>query len=252
VRSEKIKHFHYLDVLGASGNLLIDRHSVLDFFPEAGDAVAVGLFAPKKPYVTVQNGVDSDVMRWSRMMGQRPTKLLPASTWQETVRLLQAANLTVIQLCTNDDERIEGVDMDLRGCTTLGQAAVILKSAVCHVGIEGGLVHLAGAVNVKSVVAFGPTSSAFLGYPQNINLVASDCDNCWWTTKDWYMYCPRGLAGPPCMNAYGAAMIAGAVLSIYKGSDATAGLNARPPNVQEPQIADEDPLLSAYAKPKIS
>jgi ADP-heptose:LPS heptosyltransferase len=151
------------------------------------------------------------------VMGQRPTKLLPASTWQETVRLLQAGNLAVIQLGTKDDERIDGVDMDLRDCTTLGQAAVILKSAVCHVGIEGGLVHLSRAVNVRSVVAFGPTSSAFLGYPQNVNLVASDCNSCWWTTKDWHTYCPRGLVGPPCMNAHTAAMIAKAVLCIHRG-----------------------------------
>jgi ADP-heptose:LPS heptosyltransferase len=219
VRSEEAKDIHYLDVLGATSNLPVDRHSALDFFPEAEDAGVLDLFAPKKPYVTVQNGVDRDVMKWSRVMGQRPTKLLPASTWQETVRLLQAGNLAVIQLGTKDDERIEGVDMDLRDCTTLGQAAVILKSAVCHVGIEGGLVHLARAVGVRSVVAFGPTSSAFLGYPQNANLVASDCNNCWWTTKDWHTYCPRGLAGPPCMNAHTADVIAKVVLSIHRGDE---------------------------------
>jgi len=220
VRLEQRKDFHYLEVLGATGNLSIDRHSALDFFAEAGDAVTLDLFTLKKPYVTVQNGVDSDVMKWSRAMGRRPTKLLPTTTWQKIVRLLHAGNLAVIQLGTADDERIDGADIDLRGCTTLGQAAVILKSAVCHVGVEGGLVHLARAVHVRSVVAFGPTSAAFLGYPQNVNLVASDCNSCWWTTEDWYMHCPRGLMGPPCMNAYTADMIAGAALSIHKGDDA--------------------------------
>ena len=211
--------FQYLDVLGVTGNLSIDRHSALDFFTEPRNAAAIDLLLPKKPYVTVQSGVDTAVKNWSRATGQRPTKLLPATIWEGTVRLLHARSLAVIQLGTNDDERIEGVDKDLRGRTTLGQAAAILKRAVCHVGTEGGLVHLARAVNVRSVVAFGPTSTAFLGYPQNVNLVACDCNSCWWTTKDWYIYCPRGFVEPPCMNAYTADMIAGAVLSIFQGSD---------------------------------
>lgn len=218
-QSELTNNVHYLEVLGATANLPINRYSRLDFFPQLGDASAVNLLALKKPYVTVQNGVDTDVMKWSRVTGRRPTKLLPATTWRETVELLRAEDLTVIQLGTKDDEQIEGADMDLRGRTTLGQAAVILKSAVCHVGIEGGLVHLARALDVKSVVAFGPTSSTFLGYPQNTNLVASDCNSCWWTTEDWHTHCPRGMAGPPCMDAHTAAMIAQAVRRIQKGQE---------------------------------
>jgi ADP-heptose:LPS heptosyltransferase len=220
VRSKEAKDLQYLDVLGTTGNLSIDRHSALDFFTEPGDAVAIDLVMPEKPFVTVQNGVDSYVMNWSRLTGRRPTKLLPMSTWKETVRLLQAGNLAVVQIGTKDDERIGGVDTDLRGRTTLRQAATILKRAVCHVGVEGGLVHLARALDVKSVVAFGPTSTAFLGYPQNVNLVASDCTGCWWTTTDWFVRCPRGLAEPVCMKEFTADMIAGAALRIFRGDDA--------------------------------
>jgi ADP-heptose:LPS heptosyltransferase len=216
------KDFQYLDVLGATGNLSIDRHSALDFFTEPADAIAIASFTPKKSYVTVQNGVDAAVKNWARVTGRQPTKLLPTATWEETVRLLQAGGLAVIQLGTEDDEPIGGVDTDLRGRTTLRQAAVILKDAVCHVGTEGGLVHLARAMNVRSVVAFGPTSTTFLGYPLNVNLVASNCTSCWWTTKDWYIYCPRGFVKPPCMKAYTADMIAGAVLNIF-GDDNAEG-----------------------------
>ena len=210
----------YLDVLGATGNLSVDRYSALDFFADPGDSVTTDLLTPEKPFVTVQNGVDSHVMNWSRVTGRRPTKLLPRATWQETVRLLQAENLAVVQLGTKDDERIEGVDTDLRGRTTLRQAAIILKRAVCHVSIEGGLVHLARALGVRSVVAFGPTSITFLGYPQNVNLVASNCTGCWWATTDWYVRCPRGLAEPVCMKEFTADMIAGAALRIFRGDDA--------------------------------
>jgi ADP-heptose:LPS heptosyltransferase len=220
---EEDEGLHYLDVLGATGNLPIDRRSALDFFTAPGDAAAIEQALPKTRYVTVQNGVDSDVMNWSRAAGRRPTKLLPGATWEATVRLLQAGKLAVIQLGTKEDEPIAGVDADLRGRTTLRQAAVALKGAACHVGIEGGLVHLARAVGTRSVVAFGPTSRSFLGYPENINLVASDCHSCWWTTRDWYMACPRGFAAPPCMNAYAATMIATAALAICVDEPATAG-----------------------------
>jgi len=118
-------------------------------------------FSPNKPYVTVQNGVDSDVMKSSRAMGQRPTKLLPATTWQETVQLLQAGNLAVIQLGATDDERIVGADMDLRGCHYLGASRTDFKERCLSCRHRRGLVHLARAMHVRSVVAFGPTSSAF-------------------------------------------------------------------------------------------
>lgn len=212
----KWNEYHYLDVLGTTGNLPIDRYSALDFVMEPGDSAVLDLAGPNKPYVTVQNGVDADVMTQARTTGLRPTKLLPKATWTETVRLLHAGNLAVIQLGTKDDEPIEGVDTDLRGCTTLRQAATILRSAVCHVGVEGGLVHLARAMDVRSVVAFGPTSTAFLGYPQNVNLVASHCTGCWWTTKDWHIDCPRGFTEPACMNAHTAEMVAGAALNILR------------------------------------
>jgi glycosyl transferase family 9 (putative heptosyltransferase) len=221
-RAAQARDIHYLDVMGATANLPIGRDSALDFFTEPGDIGAINLVTPERPYVTVQNGVDSEVMRWSHALARRPTKLLPPPIWTEAVRLIQAASLAVIQLGSKDDEPIEGIDVDLRGSTTLREAAVILKRAVCHVGIEGGLVHLARAAGIRSVVAFGPTSVAFLGYQQNINLVASECNNCWWTTCDWYLYCPRGLPQPECMSAYRAEMIATAVLNIFKGTGTLA------------------------------
>jgi len=86
----------------------------------------------------------------------------------------------------------------------------------CAMSVRRWLVHLAHAMGTVSVVMFGPTSVAFLGYPQNINLVASDCTSCWWTTKDWYVYCPRALAEPECMHAHRAETVVEAVLKIKK------------------------------------
>jgi len=205
---------HYLDALGMTSNLPIHSHSELDFYTyERDEAILRQVSAPAQ-VITVQAGVDADVVNWAYVTGQRPTKLLPLKTWAEIVRMLRDKNYTVIQLGTIDDAAIEGVTHDLRGKTSLREAAVILRQAVCHLGTEGGLVHLAHAMKTKSVVLFGPTSSAFLGYPENVNLVAGACTGCWGATKDWYIYCPRGLAEPACMNAYRAESIVEAVTKI--------------------------------------
>jgi hypothetical protein len=208
--------WHYLDVLGTTGNLPIDRHSALDFATGPDDAA--GPTPPRGRYVTVQNGVDATVRKWARVAGMLPTKLLPPATWREAVRLLREAGMSVVQLGAADDEPIAGVDADLRGRTTLRQAAILLRGAACHVGTEGGLVHLARAMQVRSVVAFGPTSRDFLGYPDNVNLIVDDCTGCWWTTKDWFIRCPRGFADPPCMRAHSGDMIASAALAIAEAA----------------------------------
>ncbi len=233
------KGLHYLDVLGRTGNLPIDRRSGLDFVAGPDDAAATLVASPTGRYVTVQSGVDATVQAWARISGLRPTKLLPQSTWRETASLLKAAGVRVVQLGAADDEAIAGVHADLRGRTSLRQAAALLRGAACHVGTEGGLVHLARAMEVRSVVAFGPTSRDFLGYPDNCNLVEDDCTGCWWTTKDWFIRCPRGFAVPPCMNAHAAGAIAGAVLAILNSVVAAADQGLRADSTRhEPALAE--------------
>ncbi len=206
--------YHLLDLFGITGNLPIDRSSKFDFHIEPDDFKILDLLPKDAPFVTVQNGVDLDVMNWSYVTGQRPTKSLPALTWRQTVALLNQKGFVTVQLGTLKEDLIEGVSLDLRGKTTFRQAAVILKSAHCQVGVEGGLVHLANAMQAISVIMFGPTSVDLFGYPQNINLTAGDCNSCWWSKRDWFIYCPRGLKEPECMNAFRAEKIVEAVLSI--------------------------------------
>lgn len=213
---------NFLDAMGMMGNLPINSHSNLDFFPDPQSEGAVDalLQLPKDtPIITVQTGVDADVVGWAKVTGQRPTKLLPPETWRQIVQQLTHKKYAIVQLGTSDDSAIEGITLDLRGKTSLSQAAQILKKAFCHVGTEGGLVHLARAMGTKSVVLFGPTAPAFLGYPQNINLTASDCSGCWGTTKDWYIYCPRGLREPECMNAFKAETICDEIRKMQVSED---------------------------------
>ena len=208
---EEWKPYQYLDVLGLTANLPITRDAALDFQVGPADRAILDRLALPPAFVTIQNGVDTDVMNWAQATGQRPTKLLPLATMNGVVQGLRAQGLAVVQLGTQNDETVSGVTLDLRGKTSLREAAAVIAAARCHVGIEGGLVHLARAMGQRSVVAFGPTSVDFLGYPQNVNIIASPCNSCWWTTRDWYIYCPRGLAQPECMYRHQAAAILAAV-----------------------------------------
>jgi ADP-heptose:LPS heptosyltransferase len=211
---EKWCGWHFLDVLGSTGNLPINKDSALDFLIERGAESILGRLPSGLKYITVQNGVDTDVMNWARVTGQYPSKLLPLAIWNDTLKQLRARDVFVIQLGGVDDELIDGVSLDLRGKTSLGEAAILLKNAVCHVGTEGGLVHLARAVGGTSVVLFGATAIDFFGYTNNVNLIATECTGCWRSTRDWYIYCPRGLAEAVCMTAFQPEKIVEAVSGI--------------------------------------
>ena len=222
------RDYQFLDILGLTSGLPINRTAALEFYTAAGDEDILKQISTGHPVVTIQNGADTDVVNWSRATGQRATKLLPLKTWQQVVMLLVENGCTVVQLGTNEDEWVEGVTLDLRGKTTLREAAVVLRDASCHVGTEGGLAHLARAMQTKSVVMFGPTSAFFHGYAQNVNLTASNCSACCWVSRDWFLYCPRGLAEPECMNAHKPAIIVEAVLKLLPAHLREQGQRSEP------------------------
>jgi len=207
-RLAEARNLHYLDLMGVTGNLPINRQSEISFYPRPGDESILSLIPDVASMITINSGVDADVMNWALASGRRATKLLPLGIWKATVELLRSWGYTVVQLGTRIEEPVDGVSVDLRGRTSLFEASIILKHARCHVGAEGGLVHIARAMKTRAVALFGPTSKAFLGYPDNINMTACDCSNCWHTTKDWFMSCPRGLHEPQCMTTYTAEAIA--------------------------------------------
>ena len=71
--------------------------------------------------------------------------------------------------------------MDLRGQTSLRETAAILASSQLFVGQVGFLMHLARAVDCRSVIVYGgretPEQS---GYPCNVNLYSPvACSPCW-------------------------------------------------------------------------
>lgn len=189
-----------LDLVGYTANLPVSQSTPLHFFVEKELPSAVGESLGGRRFVTVHHGADKAMAGGSGLQ----TKNLPIETWIDLVSRLHSAQILVVQVGESHEQLIDGVSVDLRGKLALEQTAHLIKYADIHFDTEGGLVHLARAVQGTSVVAFGPTNVRFFGYPDNLNIAAKNCSDCWWTTTTWSARCPRGFAEPECMASFNA------------------------------------------------
>jgi ADP-heptose:LPS heptosyltransferase len=77
-------------------------------------------------------------------------------------------DVQVVQLGSEKDPKLEGA-IDMRGKTTLRQSAAILANSLVFVGLEGFLMHLARAVDCRSVIIYGgrikPTQIGYVAIP---------------------------------------------------------------------------------------
>lgn len=134
-------------------------------------------------YITINDG-------WNATFKTRMTKAYPVERWVKFIELAQKEGLKVVQIGSIDVGEDLPVDLNLRGQTTLAESFYILSESDCHVDIEGGLVHAAAALGIRSVVMHGPTDREFFSYSQNINLaVPGACQNCWWLLPRWAESC---------------------------------------------------------------
>jgi len=86
----------------------------------------------------------------------------------------------VVQIGGSNDLKLEGA-MDLRGKTTLRQTAAILANSLVFVGLVGFVMHLARAVDCRSVIIYGGREKpSITGYVANKNLYSQvRCAPCW-------------------------------------------------------------------------
>ncbi len=149
-------------------------------------------------FITINRGVDTNYTKTS-------VKLWPQFYYNTLVKLLKKTypDMVLVQLGHSYErcQTFEGIDLDLIGKTNLEQVKVLLKHSLVHIDGEGGMVHLRHALKGgKSVVMFGPTSSAFFGYSENENIVGNGCDTwCEWAVNNWQEKCLRGYHNAPCM-----------------------------------------------------
>jgi hypothetical protein len=88
--------------------------------------------------------------------------------WAAATQFVHAIGPEEVVVLGNPGPALPGT-LDLRGCTTLAQAAAIIATAKCFVGIESGLIFVAGSLQVPTVGLFGtsyvPAYDAV--YPKN-------------------------------------------------------------------------------------
>lgn len=146
-------------------------------------------------YITVNYGNGAS----SKGQKQLVSKQWPLEYFCRFVQLFKAAcpDVHVIQVGDVDTDRIAGADEYLLG-RNLELVKYILKGALLHVDIEGGLVHLATQLGTKCICIFGPTQMELFAYPENINIRSDKCHGCWRLYDNTYQ-CARGLEKPECM-----------------------------------------------------
>lgn len=94
----------------------------------------------------------------------------PRKTWPwELLReFVQRVGSHRVVLLGNPGPEVPGT-LDLRGRTTLAQAAAIISSAHCYVGIDSGLMWMAGSLQVPTVGLYGTSYIPAFGaiHPRN-------------------------------------------------------------------------------------
>lgn len=108
------------------------------------------------------------------------TKEWPFERWQRLADSLCKDGHPLVQLGTKEDPPISGA-MDLRGKTSLAEAASTLERARLFIGLESGLMHVAAAVGTPSVIVYGGRSRPWeTGYPWHWHMANTSipCSGC--------------------------------------------------------------------------
>jgi hypothetical protein len=172
------------DIAAPNRDVLPPRHVIAEMCRLGGLSGTVAL----RPYLALTTAERAAGRRVERQVAIQSSGLnaaLPYVTKEwgaerfAIVARTLASDFNFVQLGSGQDPALP-VALDLRGRTTLREAAAIQAESLCFVGLEGFLAHLARAVDCPSVVVFGGRARPeIFGYPGNANLFASvDCAPC--------------------------------------------------------------------------
>lgn len=157
------------------------------------------LVLPKK-FVTVNNG-------YGRLSGNPLdpniicTKAWSVEYWSELVLKI---GVPCVQIGSgNSCFPIKHTVLNLVDKLTIQQSAEVMKRALFHIDIEGGLVILNQHIGKKSVVLFGSTAIENQGRSFNLNLRANYCEPCYeWGSNKYKLKMNRHAlpCGARCMK----------------------------------------------------
>ena len=102
--------------------------------------------------------------------------------WSQTLLKLRPylGDTRVVQIGSATDPVLAGVDIDLRGKTTLAESVALIRDSVLHLGVDSFSNHVAGAYQKPAVIVFGSTSPIGFGYPSASNIYSHiSCSPCY-------------------------------------------------------------------------
>ena len=102
--------------------------------------------------------------------------------WSQTLLRLRPylGDTQVVQIGSATDPVLAGVDIDLRGKTTLAESVALIRDSVLHLGVDSFSNHIAGAYQKPAVIVFGSTSPIGFGYPSASNIYSHvSCSPCY-------------------------------------------------------------------------
>jgi len=198
------------DPANADRDILPSDHLIAEMCRVAGLSGTVSI----RPYLHLDSRERATAPALPRQIALHSTGLaanvpLPVKEWgvERFARLALALkdDFTLVQLGSASDPALPGVTLDLRGRTSLREAAAVLSRSLLFVGLEGFLVHLARAVDCPSVVIHGGRAlPSTVDYVANINLHAPPaCAPCGLVRN-----CPHDLL---CLSAIAPETVAKAV-----------------------------------------
>ena len=139
-----------------------------------------------KNYITINRGCDG-------VYSENHPKLWPLEYYDRLIELIHEnyPDVQIIQVGKDDKFGfMTGVNKNLIGKTDFQEIAAIMKNAIIHIDVEGGLVHLNHFVHGQSLVLFGPTPMSVYGYPENINIQGTcKLGSCYGITPKWSEKC---------------------------------------------------------------
>jgi len=185
--------YNQLEVHGLHHIQLTDKYIDLPY-----DTIDSAVYSFTKPsiqlpedYIIINNGVDA------LYKGRRQTK-----SWNGWDDLSNNTDLPYVQVGTEYDMKISK-SMDLRGKLSISELFWVLKNAKVVISGEGGITHASYACDSKNVmVVRGPTTGKLFEYPNHQMIDSYVCSNCWSTTADWFMKCPKNINNI-CMDSIG-------------------------------------------------
>ena len=140
------------------------------------------------------------------------TKQWPPERMQQVVAALSQDGHHVVQLGLSSEPPLAGT-LDLRGKLTLRETGAVLSQSRLFIGLVGGLMHMARAVDCRAVIVYGGRELASQsGYRANANLAASPgCSPCYLRSN-----CPHDLI---CLTGIGAEAVVQAARSQLRRED---------------------------------